>query len=168
MQLFLLFVLIQFLFCYVMFVYCVPFLSKLPYKSCALIIFVKRESMPMVLSLRKFHLKFFSYCCCLYFESSTCFLFLVSIFILWHTLSWMPFLAIKGSTLTSFCFFFRYSKASTSLLIGFELYLLSWYQRFFQLNHNFLSGSDEKYQQFQADGNLQYKCAACRGDCYQV
>ncbi|KAM0952023.1 putative [histone H3]-lysine(4) N-trimethyltransferase chromatin regulator PHD family [Dioscorea sansibarensis] len=28
--------------------------------------------------------------------------------------------------------------------------------------------SDEKYQQFQADGNLQYKCAACRGDCYQV
>ncbi|KAM0943647.1 putative [histone H3]-lysine(4) N-trimethyltransferase chromatin regulator PHD family [Dioscorea sansibarensis] len=28
--------------------------------------------------------------------------------------------------------------------------------------------SDEKYQQFQTDGNLQYKCAACRGDCYQV
>ncbi|XP_064987384.1 uncharacterized protein LOC135626188 isoform X2 [Musa acuminata AAA Group] len=28
--------------------------------------------------------------------------------------------------------------------------------------------SDEKYQQFQADQNLQYKCAACRGDCYQV
>ncbi|KAJ0982666.1 hypothetical protein J5N97_010921 [Dioscorea zingiberensis] len=28
--------------------------------------------------------------------------------------------------------------------------------------------SDEKYQQFQADGNLYYKCAACRGDCYQV
>ncbi|KAJ0966302.1 hypothetical protein J5N97_027440 [Dioscorea zingiberensis] len=28
--------------------------------------------------------------------------------------------------------------------------------------------SDEKYQQFQIDGNLQYKCAACRGDCYQV
>ncbi|KAK1288145.1 hypothetical protein QJS10_CPB19g00782 [Acorus calamus] len=28
--------------------------------------------------------------------------------------------------------------------------------------------SDEKYQQFQADGNLYYKCAACRGECYQV
>ncbi|CAA7395447.1 unnamed protein product [Spirodela intermedia] len=28
--------------------------------------------------------------------------------------------------------------------------------------------SDEKYQQFQTDGNLHYKCAACRGDCYQV
>lgn len=28
--------------------------------------------------------------------------------------------------------------------------------------------SEEKYQQFQADGNLYYKCAACRGDCYQV
>ncbi|XP_026659049.1 uncharacterized protein LOC103703699 [Phoenix dactylifera] len=28
--------------------------------------------------------------------------------------------------------------------------------------------SDEKYQQFQADGNLYYKCLACRGDCYQV
>ncbi|KAJ8490808.1 hypothetical protein OPV22_012529 [Ensete ventricosum] len=28
--------------------------------------------------------------------------------------------------------------------------------------------SDEKYQQFQADQNLQYVCAACRGDCYQV
>lgn len=28
--------------------------------------------------------------------------------------------------------------------------------------------SDEKYQQFQADQNLQYTCAACRGDCYQV
>ncbi|XP_073103400.1 uncharacterized protein [Elaeis guineensis] len=28
--------------------------------------------------------------------------------------------------------------------------------------------SDEKYQQFQADQNLYYKCAACRGDCYQV
>ncbi|XP_072992393.1 uncharacterized protein [Typha latifolia] len=28
--------------------------------------------------------------------------------------------------------------------------------------------SDEKYQQFQADQNLQYRCAACRGDCYQV
>ncbi|URD79702.1 PHD [Musa troglodytarum] len=30
------------------------------------------------------------------------------------------------------------------------------------------SHSDEKYQQFQAEQNLQYKCAACRGDCYQV
>ncbi|KAL4384114.1 hypothetical protein GQ457_15G027710 [Hibiscus cannabinus] len=28
--------------------------------------------------------------------------------------------------------------------------------------------SDERYMQFQVDGNLQYKCAACRGDCYQV
>ncbi|KAF8396147.1 hypothetical protein HHK36_017760 [Tetracentron sinense] len=28
--------------------------------------------------------------------------------------------------------------------------------------------SDEKYLQFQADRNLYYKCAACRGDCYQV
>lgn len=28
--------------------------------------------------------------------------------------------------------------------------------------------SDEKYLQFQADGNLLYKCAACRGECYQV
>jgi len=28
--------------------------------------------------------------------------------------------------------------------------------------------SDEKYQQFQADQNLHYTCAACRGDCYQV
>ncbi|XP_008801693.2 uncharacterized protein LOC103715735 isoform X1 [Phoenix dactylifera] len=28
--------------------------------------------------------------------------------------------------------------------------------------------SDEKYQQFQADQNLYYKCAACRGNCYQV
>ncbi|XP_073105374.1 uncharacterized protein [Elaeis guineensis] len=28
--------------------------------------------------------------------------------------------------------------------------------------------SDEKYRQFQADQNLYYKCAACRGDCYQV
>ncbi|XP_043692026.1 uncharacterized protein LOC122642576 [Telopea speciosissima] len=28
--------------------------------------------------------------------------------------------------------------------------------------------SDEKYLQFQADKNLYYKCAACRGDCYQV
>ncbi|KAK9125302.1 hypothetical protein Scep_014148 [Stephania cephalantha] len=28
--------------------------------------------------------------------------------------------------------------------------------------------SDEKYLEFQADGNLYYKCAACRGDCYQV
>ncbi|GMI74140.1 hypothetical protein like AT3G08020 [Hibiscus trionum] len=28
--------------------------------------------------------------------------------------------------------------------------------------------SDERYLQFQVDGNLQYKCAACRGECYQV
>ncbi|KAH9302021.1 hypothetical protein KI387_013604, partial [Taxus chinensis] len=28
--------------------------------------------------------------------------------------------------------------------------------------------SEEKYQQFQADGNLYYRCAACRRDCYQV
>ncbi|XP_077210118.1 PHD finger family protein isoform X2 [Tasmannia lanceolata] len=28
--------------------------------------------------------------------------------------------------------------------------------------------SDEKYLQFQVDGKLFYKCAACRGDCYQV
>ncbi|XP_022960261.1 uncharacterized protein LOC111461058 [Cucurbita moschata] len=28
--------------------------------------------------------------------------------------------------------------------------------------------SDEKYLQFQMDGNLQYKCTACRGECYQV
>ncbi|XP_058073679.1 uncharacterized protein LOC131222567 isoform X2 [Magnolia sinica] len=28
--------------------------------------------------------------------------------------------------------------------------------------------SDEKYLQFQADRNLYYKCAACRGECYQV
>ncbi|RZC77507.1 hypothetical protein C5167_001681 [Papaver somniferum] len=28
--------------------------------------------------------------------------------------------------------------------------------------------SDEKYLQFQVDGNLSYKCAACRGECYQV
>ncbi|KAK8615075.1 hypothetical protein V6N13_068861 [Hibiscus sabdariffa] len=28
--------------------------------------------------------------------------------------------------------------------------------------------SDERYMQFQVDGNLQYKCAACRGECYQV
>ncbi|KAK1305483.1 hypothetical protein QJS10_CPA10g00205 [Acorus calamus] len=28
--------------------------------------------------------------------------------------------------------------------------------------------SDEKYQQFQTDGNLHYKCTACRGECYQV
>ncbi|KAF8403799.1 hypothetical protein HHK36_011905 [Tetracentron sinense] len=28
--------------------------------------------------------------------------------------------------------------------------------------------SDEKYLQFQADRNLYYKCAACRGACYQV
>uniref|UniRef100_A0A5B7APH1 Uncharacterized protein n=1 Tax=Davidia involucrata TaxID=16924 RepID=A0A5B7APH1_DAVIN len=28
--------------------------------------------------------------------------------------------------------------------------------------------SDEKYLQFQVDGNLQYKCATCRGETYQV
>ncbi|KAF9675574.1 hypothetical protein SADUNF_Sadunf09G0046300 [Salix dunnii] len=28
--------------------------------------------------------------------------------------------------------------------------------------------SDEKYLQFQVDGNLQYQCATCRGECYQV
>ncbi|XP_039034202.1 uncharacterized protein LOC120170310 isoform X1 [Hibiscus syriacus] len=28
--------------------------------------------------------------------------------------------------------------------------------------------SDERYLQFQVYGNLQYKCAACRGECYQV
>ncbi|KAK8284729.1 hypothetical protein V6Z12_D08G179700 [Gossypium hirsutum] len=28
--------------------------------------------------------------------------------------------------------------------------------------------SDERYLQFQVDGNLQYKCATCRGECYQV
>ncbi|CAH9108156.1 unnamed protein product [Cuscuta epithymum] len=28
--------------------------------------------------------------------------------------------------------------------------------------------SDEKYLQFQVDGNLQYTCPTCRGDCYQV
>ncbi|KAK9283559.1 hypothetical protein L1049_011807 [Liquidambar formosana] len=28
--------------------------------------------------------------------------------------------------------------------------------------------SDEKYLQFQVDGNLHYKCATCRGECYQV
>ncbi|RAL48874.1 hypothetical protein DM860_001194 [Cuscuta australis] len=28
--------------------------------------------------------------------------------------------------------------------------------------------SDEKYLQFQVDGNLQYACPTCRGDCYQV
>ncbi|XP_050210004.1 uncharacterized protein LOC126660499 [Mercurialis annua] len=28
--------------------------------------------------------------------------------------------------------------------------------------------SDEKYLQFQVDGNLQYKCATCRGECHQV
>ncbi|XP_059651864.1 uncharacterized protein LOC132299344 [Cornus florida] len=28
--------------------------------------------------------------------------------------------------------------------------------------------SDEKYQQFQVDGNLQYRCATCRGECYEV
>ncbi|XP_015936940.1 uncharacterized protein LOC107462791 [Arachis duranensis] len=28
--------------------------------------------------------------------------------------------------------------------------------------------SDEKYQQFQVDGNLQYQCPTCRGECYQI
>ncbi|EOA29929.1 hypothetical protein CARUB_v10013022mg [Capsella rubella] len=28
--------------------------------------------------------------------------------------------------------------------------------------------SEEKYLQFQVDGKLQYKCATCRGECYQV
>jgi hypothetical protein len=28
--------------------------------------------------------------------------------------------------------------------------------------------SDDKYMQFQVDGKLQYKCATCRGECYQV
>ncbi|CAN7060603.1 unnamed protein product [Brassica oleracea var. botrytis] len=28
--------------------------------------------------------------------------------------------------------------------------------------------SDEKYMQFQVDGNLQYKCSTCRGESYQV
>ncbi|KAE8701622.1 germination-related protein [Hibiscus syriacus] len=28
--------------------------------------------------------------------------------------------------------------------------------------------SDEKYLQFQVDDSLQYKCATCRGECYQV
>ncbi|KAL8229802.1 hypothetical protein R6Q57_014702 [Mikania cordata] len=28
--------------------------------------------------------------------------------------------------------------------------------------------SDEKYLQFQVDNNLQYRCATCRGECYQV
>ncbi|KAJ9558275.1 hypothetical protein OSB04_012889 [Centaurea solstitialis] len=28
--------------------------------------------------------------------------------------------------------------------------------------------SDEKYLQYQVDNHLQYVCAACRGDCYQV
>ncbi|XP_010464449.1 PREDICTED: histone-lysine N-methyltransferase 2C [Camelina sativa] len=28
--------------------------------------------------------------------------------------------------------------------------------------------SEAKYQQFQVDGKLQYKCATCRGECYQV
>ncbi|CAL0334293.1 unnamed protein product [Lupinus luteus] len=28
--------------------------------------------------------------------------------------------------------------------------------------------SDEKYHQFQVDGNLQYKCPTCRGECHQV
>ena len=30
------------------------------------------------------------------------------------------------------------------------------------------SCSEEKYQQFQADQNLQYTCASCRGECSQV
>eukprot|EP00249_Psilotum_nudum_P019231 c27154_g1_i1 orf=1050-2840(-) len=28
--------------------------------------------------------------------------------------------------------------------------------------------SDEKYREYQLDNRLHYKCAACRGDCYQV
>lgn len=28
--------------------------------------------------------------------------------------------------------------------------------------------SDDKYLQFQVDGNLQYRCPTCRGECYQV
>ncbi|KAM1229348.1 hypothetical protein ACFX15_039077 [Malus domestica] len=28
--------------------------------------------------------------------------------------------------------------------------------------------SDERYQLYQLDGNLEYKCATCRGECYQV
>ncbi|CAI0393841.1 unnamed protein product [Linum tenue] len=28
--------------------------------------------------------------------------------------------------------------------------------------------SDEKYMKYQVDGNLQYVCATCRGECYQV
>ncbi|RDX97425.1 Histone-lysine N-methyltransferase 2B [Mucuna pruriens] len=28
--------------------------------------------------------------------------------------------------------------------------------------------SDEKYHHFQVDGNLQYKCPTCRGECYKV
>lgn len=28
--------------------------------------------------------------------------------------------------------------------------------------------SDERYHQFQVDGNLQYTCPTCRGECYQV
>lgn len=28
--------------------------------------------------------------------------------------------------------------------------------------------SDEKYHHFQVDGNLQYTCPTCRGECYQV
>ncbi|KAE9593494.1 putative histone-lysine N-methyltransferase chromatin regulator PHD family [Lupinus albus] len=28
--------------------------------------------------------------------------------------------------------------------------------------------SDEKYHQFQVDGNLQYKCPTCRGECHQI
>ncbi|KAE9620178.1 putative histone-lysine N-methyltransferase chromatin regulator PHD family [Lupinus albus] len=28
--------------------------------------------------------------------------------------------------------------------------------------------SDEKYHQFQVDGNLQYKCLTCRGECHEI
>ncbi|XP_019413954.1 PREDICTED: uncharacterized protein LOC109325831 isoform X2 [Lupinus angustifolius] len=28
--------------------------------------------------------------------------------------------------------------------------------------------SDEKYHQFQVDGNLQYKCPTCRGECHEI
>ena len=28
--------------------------------------------------------------------------------------------------------------------------------------------NDEKYLRYQVDRNLQYKCATCRGECYQV
>ncbi|KAG1342212.1 hypothetical protein COCNU_05G004410 [Cocos nucifera] len=44
---------------------------------------------------------------------------------------------------------------------------LNTYLKAFQNLLMTISG-DEKYQQFQADQNLYYKCAACRGDCYQV